>query len=315
MDILHKKIRSLTLKQIAYAVATADAGNVSLAARRLNVSQPAISTAIQALESLFGHKIFARNPGQGVTPTSFGQTVLGEARALLAQVESFSSLGDPAEMPRGQVVLGCSSLLAPQVLPSLLRHLEETLPSIDIKFVVSDADDTPTLLRQDNADMAIAFDMDFGDGMDTHILFAAPARVLCAADHPFASRDGVDIDDLRDETLILLDQAPSPNQLLGLLKDHGIEPTIAARVSEYELQRALIANGFGVGVSHAGSSIGPSRDGKPLTAVPFGNPPMTQRVLLARCVQPRYHPAVAAVHDAILDRFRATKMGSAAPGS
>lgn len=304
MDILHKKIRSLTLKQIAYAVATADAGNVSLAARRLNVSQPAISSAIQALEGLFGHRIFTRNPGQGVAPTSFGQTVIGEARTLLAHVESFSSLGDPAETPRGQVVLSCTRILAPRLLPGLLRHLEETLPSIAIRFIEADFDDTPGLLRQDNADMAIAFDMDLGEGMDTRVLYTAPARVLCAGDHQFARRDGVSLEDLREQTLILLDQAPSPQQLLGLLKDHGIEPAIGARVTEFELHRALIANGFGIGVSHAGSRVSQSRDGKPLASVPLTDPPLSQRILLARCAQPRYHPAVAAAHDAILAWFQ-----------
>lgn len=301
MDILHKKIRSLTLKQVAYAVATADAGNVSMAARRLNVSQPAISAAIQALEDLFGHRIFTRHPGQGVTPTSFGLTVLAEARNLLAQVESFSSLGDPAAEPRGQVVLCCYRGLGPYVLPGLLRHLETHLPGIAVRFLEVDLEEVSSRLQQDNADMAITYNLGLDDDMELHTLYAARPYLLCAVDHPLAERTTVSLQDLQGEALVLLDQPTSAQHMFGLLKGHGVEPRIAARVSEYELQRALVAHGFGIGLTYTVPNTGTTYDGRPLVALPIANPLPSEQVLLVRGIQSRYHPAVAAAHDAILD--------------
>lgn len=305
MDIIHKKIRSLTLKQIAYAVATADAGNVSLAARRLHVSQPAISTAIQALEGLFGHRIFTRHPGQGVTPTSFGATVLAEARALLEHVESFSSLGDQDELPRGQVVLCCYRILGPYVLPSLLCHLAETVPSVTVRFMEVDLDDVPPRLMQDNADMAISYDTGLDRSFEARTLFEEEARILCPADHPLAQQASVPLEVLAQEPLIVLDQPLSAQHLLGLLKAHAIEPHIAAQVTELELQRSMIAHGFGLGLSYTNPKTGLSYDGKPIVELPVSTPLPTERVMLIRAKQHRYHPAVTAVHDAILNHFGA----------
>ena len=50
MDTQYQKFKSLTLKQIAYTLAAAEEGKVTAAARKLHVSQPAISSAIAALE-------------------------------------------------------------------------------------------------------------------------------------------------------------------------------------------------------------------------------------------------------------------------
>lgn len=305
MDILHKKIRSLTLKQIAYTVATADAGNVSEAARRLNVSQPAISAAIQALEELFGHRVFTRVPGLGVTPTSFGTTVLAEARVLLTQVESFSSLGDAGATPRGQVVLCCYRTLGPYILPRLLRHLSEALPTVAVRFLEADMDEVPARLQQDSADMAITYNLGLDQGMELRTLYHAKPHAICAGDHPFAGRESVDLQDLHGEPLILLDQPLSAQHLIGLLRGHGVEPQIAARVGEFELQRAMVANGFGVGLSYTVPRTRVSYDGKPLVAIEIAPPAPAERVLLARMTQPRYHPAVTAVHEAVCAYFGA----------
>ncbi|MDW3203978.1 MAG: LysR family transcriptional regulator [Alphaproteobacteria bacterium] len=313
MDILHKKIRSLTLKQIAYAVATADAGNVSMAARRLNVSQPAISAAIQALEDLFGHRIFTRHPGQGVAPTSFGLTVLAEARNLLAQVESFSSLGDPAAAPRGQVVLCCYRGLGPYVLPGLLKHLESQLPGITVRFLEVDLDEVPSRLQQDNADMAITYNLGLDEGLESHSLYSARPYLLCASDHPLAVRDTVALQDLQGEALILLDQPTSAQHMISLLKGHGVEPRIAARVSEYELQRALVAHGFGISLTYTVPNNGVSYDGRPLVALPIDTPLPSEKVLLVRNIQSRYHPAVAATHAAVLDWAQTERVSPTVP--
>ena len=74
-----------TLKQIAYFAAAAEAGNVSAAAARLNVSQPSISAAIAALETEFGVTLFQRRHAKGVDLTPAGQRLFAAARALLAR--------------------------------------------------------------------------------------------------------------------------------------------------------------------------------------------------------------------------------------
>ncbi|HRX36337.1 MAG TPA: LysR family transcriptional regulator, partial [Aestuariivirga sp.] len=62
MDSDHQKIGlpSVSLRQLHYALAAADSGNVTEAAKKLHVSQPAISAAIAVLERHYGTALFTR---------------------------------------------------------------------------------------------------------------------------------------------------------------------------------------------------------------------------------------------------------------
>jgi len=92
----HQENLSLTLKQLRYAVAAADARNVTQAAENLHVSQPSISVAIAQIEAHFGRKLFVRRKGEGVVPTSFGNSFVRQARSLLDQAAELHALGRSA---------------------------------------------------------------------------------------------------------------------------------------------------------------------------------------------------------------------------
>ncbi|SEP47447.1 regulatory helix-turn-helix protein, lysR family [Amycolatopsis saalfeldensis] len=65
-------------------VAVVEEGGLSAAARRLHVSQPAVSQTMQALERQLGVQLVVRSSA-GVRPTEAGATLLTEARAVLAR--------------------------------------------------------------------------------------------------------------------------------------------------------------------------------------------------------------------------------------
>ena len=64
----------------------ADLGSLGRAAIRLNVSQPALSKRLQALEQLAGVPLLERSP-RGVTLTPAGRRLYAEARRLIEQAE------------------------------------------------------------------------------------------------------------------------------------------------------------------------------------------------------------------------------------
>ncbi len=74
----------MTLQQLKYAVAVADAKNITEAARRVFISQPSLTAAIHELESEMGISIFSRT-NKGVSITNEGDTFLAYARQILEQ--------------------------------------------------------------------------------------------------------------------------------------------------------------------------------------------------------------------------------------
>ena len=74
----------MELRELKSFVAVVEEGGMSAAARRLHVSQSALSQTINGLEREIGVKLLMRSSA-GVRPTAAGMTLLGEARALLAR--------------------------------------------------------------------------------------------------------------------------------------------------------------------------------------------------------------------------------------
>ena len=112
-----------TLKQLGYLVAVAQYGNISVAARHLFISHPALSTAIAQLESSLGVPLLIRHHARGVSVTPAGRKFLTRARSLLGHANELELLGrELGDSVRGQLIVGCFVTLAPFFLPRLLKE-------------------------------------------------------------------------------------------------------------------------------------------------------------------------------------------------
>ena len=128
---------SLSLKQMRYAVALADAGHFGRAADRVHVTQPALSQQIRQLEEMCGAPLFDRL-GKTVTPTPLGQEFVDRARSILEAAAALSALvtgrsGRPARPLR----FGLIPTIAPYLLPEIFPALRAALP--DLSFSVSES--------------------------------------------------------------------------------------------------------------------------------------------------------------------------------
>lgn len=109
----------LSLESLRYADAVADAGSFSSAARRFNVTQPALSSSIAKLEEYLGGRLFLRNP-RGASPSAFGHAVLPRIHQVIvdlgrveSEAEAFATAG------HGTIRVGTS----PQIEKALVARL------------------------------------------------------------------------------------------------------------------------------------------------------------------------------------------------
>lgn len=104
-----------TLRQLEALMAVAESGGYAAAARRLGVSQPAISKHIRALERRLGYVIFHSTPGMAPRPTPRGRQMIDGLPHLLEQIRSVSpglhAVADQREIVR----IGCGDALAERI--------------------------------------------------------------------------------------------------------------------------------------------------------------------------------------------------------
>ena len=102
-----------TLRQLEYLVAVADCGSIALAAERVNVSSPSISTAISQLVTGSGLQLFIRRHAQGVSLTESGRQFTSLARDVLASAGQLRDrAADIAGKVAGRLGIGCLSTFA-----------------------------------------------------------------------------------------------------------------------------------------------------------------------------------------------------------
>ena len=120
------------LRSLEYFVAAAEEGSFSAAARRLDVSVPAVAKLVTALERNLGTSLFDRSP-QGLVLTSNGEEYLEQCRPALDQLlQADEQARAAATRPRGTVVVGVQQMVAMNVLVGALPRFRARYPEIDL---------------------------------------------------------------------------------------------------------------------------------------------------------------------------------------
>src|SRR6201996_5459375 len=97
--VIPDRAMKLTFRQLTYFIATAETGSITLASRRANISQAAISTAISSIERELNVQLFLRHHAQGLSLTPAGRALLREAKQLMKQADGLYSAADDISPP------------------------------------------------------------------------------------------------------------------------------------------------------------------------------------------------------------------------
>ena len=254
-----------TLRQLAYFVAVAEAGSISAAAVKLHVTPTAVASALTDLERVLRTQLMVRRKAHGVVLTPTGTFLSERASALLRDADELelAAAGGGTELA-GPLCLGCYVTIAPTIVPTLMEWIATNHPKVELTVVTGSQDELPRQLVAGALDLAIGYDIALPDGLDSVLLYRAPAYVLLPHGHALAARDVVPMTELADEPMILLDIPPAAQHTLLLFERAGVVPRITQRTSDFELTRALVARGFGYSILIQRPAVDRSYEGLPL---------------------------------------------------
>ncbi len=254
-----------TLKQIAYFVAAAEAGSITLASERVNISQPSVSSAIAALEQTFGIQLFIRHHAQGLSLTVEGQRFLREARGLLAQAaELASAASEISSRIAGPLEIGCLATLFPLVIPELLQNFKKRHAAARINAVAGHQSELFGSLREGRISLLLTYDLDIPADIAFLPLAPLPPYAYVAAGHRLARRRAVRLEELVQEPFLLLDLPLSREYFLALFQQAGLTPRIAGQYLHFDVIRSLVARGEGYSLANARPKNQSSLDGRKL---------------------------------------------------
>jgi DNA-binding transcriptional LysR family regulator len=191
----------MNLRHLRAFATIADVGGIARAARRLHLSQPALSRQIQMLESELGVPLFDR-VGRRIQLTSEGEDLLRRSRRLLAEADS---LGERARMLKtgetGILRVGATPQVIENLLAGFLIHYRQRHPGVEVHFV----EDGGVQLhgRLERGDVHLTMTASAPTRFHDRLLYPMHLVAVLEAAHRLARRAVLDLTELADEPLLL----------------------------------------------------------------------------------------------------------------
>ncbi len=196
--------------QLLYFVTVAREGQITRAARKLNIAQPALSQSIANLESELGFELLIRH-ARGVTLTHSGEVFLEKAQvALAAAAEAEDTARSLARAAQGELEIGFVAGAPVIHSPELFAELSRRHPEIDVSFKELPFPGPGLEGWLDGVDVGIAHMTQAPPGMRVEKLREEPRAIVLPRSHRLARREGVSVEDVLEETFIGLHPSVDP---------------------------------------------------------------------------------------------------------
>ncbi|MDF1774788.1 MAG: LysR family transcriptional regulator [Rhizobiaceae bacterium] len=272
-------LNRLTLRQLQAVQAVYEAGRVSAAAERLNISQSAASVLLGQAEESLGARLFDRTT-RSLAPTKLAEQIIGLVSRILGDIDTLGTVAeDMLGLQTGRVRLAATPATGIALLPHTVRRFKSAYPHIFIGMNDCAPDQFFSSLREE--------DIDFGLGVpppDTgeflyQTIHDDPLYLLCHDDHRLSAYNAVPWAELDGEPIIISRRKYGVReQVLTAIRNAGGNPNVVNEVGFLFSAEWMVACGMGL-------CIYPSRLAKTVTdrsvrLIPLTDPVISRKIAI-----------------------------------
>lgn len=237
----------MELRQLEYFMAVCKTLHFTRAAEALHISQPSLSQQIQKLEIEVGMPLFDRI-GKRIALTEAGHILLDHCQRVFHEIEQAqAAIRDLNGLERGNLTVGSLLTCVNYLLPSAILKFKELYPNINLSVFGLKAKDIQKRLHENELDLGIAFLPIIDNDLESIPLFTEELSLAVPVDHPFSSRQAIDMRELDDVQTILLPESYFLRQLIdSYCLDIGLtlQPTLEMTTMESLTQ--MVTKGVGI---------------------------------------------------------------------
>lgn len=289
----------LSVNQLRYFVAVAEAGQISGAARELMVSQSAVTTAVQDLERHLREAVFTRG-SRGVTLTRTGAALLPKARDILQMLTEASQVTAVHDEVEGTVRVGVTYTVMGYFVPEHLHRIQARFPRLRIRWEELDRPLLQERVSSGDLDFGLLLTSNVDDpALASETFVHSRRRLWLAPRHPLADQEEIRLSDLSNHpyALLTVDEAARTASNYWGPQWTDLAPAIMLATSSIEAIRSIVANGDAVTVLSDMVYRPWSLEGKRIDTRVLDDhvPDMSVGLVWERGT--RFTPAMAALHE------------------
>lgn len=193
----------LNLNELEVFIAAAEHGSFSEAARRMHLSQPAVSQCIQTLERRFQLELFTRQ-GKSARLSDAGKTLLPLARELVTSAvrlkETMCSLSG---VIAGHIQVGCSSESGKYLMPTVMARFRQHFPTVRVDIHTDSRERMINRLVENRLDFAVSSKLIDHHDLDGLAFFEDELVLIVPSNHVWARSGLIFPNNLMDAPVIM----------------------------------------------------------------------------------------------------------------
>lgn len=235
-------LKNVDLNLLLALDALLEVGSVTGAASRLGMSQPAVSNALRRLRESLGQRLFTKH-GRHLVPTPETLVLAPVVRSALASLDQalFRQPSFQPRLARGVVTLGMTDYWYARLLPTLVEHLEESAPGIQLQTAGTGEEILAQALPSAEVDAAIFLHPRAYPGVQSDVLLSDGYVLVARRGHPLASRAMTLREFAAQRQVLVSPEGPWMNQLGDRLHREGLAPQIALRTSQMAVAMDVVS--------------------------------------------------------------------------
>ncbi|MDD3898183.1 MAG: LysR family transcriptional regulator [Syntrophomonadaceae bacterium] len=228
----------------------AETKSFSKAARLLHLSQPAISSKIQAMEDYYGIKFFTRT-SQGVTLTEAGKIVCNYASKFSEMQQSMETeLNQLLNISNPQLIIGSSCTSGNYAMPNSIQGFKEKYPQANIKLNIANSMDTLQKLRNREVDVAVVDGPIMMPGYNVHYLDTLQLVFIALNQDHVKMKKKLSLKELRTKPLIIREKGAAVRSVIEELAAKNSftlgDFNVVAEMNSLHSIRAAVKGGAGI---------------------------------------------------------------------
>ncbi len=288
--------RDLTIRQLRALAAVHAMGSVTAAAKRLNLTQPAVTLQLRNLEALAGLALLQRT-GEGMRLTDAGRNVIAlSERIEAALLDCEQTLDMITGRSGGRVSIGAVST-AKYFVPFVIAAFSKRHPKIDIVLKIGNREDIREALRGYDLDIAIMGQPPPDISVEKRLLGDHPHVIVAPANHLLAKASGLSAADLIQETFIMRERGSGTRMLMEqFFQANDLQPKIGMEMDSNETIKQAVIAGLGIAFISLHTVASEVRDGR-LVVLDVAGLPVTRQWYAVRRTDKNLLPPAQAMLD------------------
>ncbi|WP_022854225.1 LysR family transcriptional regulator [Thermodesulfatator atlanticus] len=197
---------ALTLRQLEIFLAVAETGHVTTAAKKIYLTQSAVSMAISEMENILNGPLFDRQ-GKKLVLNDRGRFLLPHAREILNKVRNLELLlSEPEDKIVGTLHVGASSTIGNYVMPFIVSAFIEKYPDAEIKLIVGNTRQIEERIEEGELDIGFVGGSVQSDRIQVKPWLEDRLRIIAGTKHPLAKKEKVTLKDLEEARWIIREE-------------------------------------------------------------------------------------------------------------